>query len=279
MKRRCDKCKHQKKCKLEGNCGPGFYEPIKDKKRFKLKLKDHEKRIFLLERNDIKQMQERITSLENKKCNCEIIKVNNEKTAQAIVNATIQPELLYKENKIKKQTVVEWAESAGLEKEIKLDGNKEEISCSSLKPLNRNADILNKILDDSRIEIQKKNDFELPEYLKSYGDYQDYLYELCINAKDKFNNFLDVIHDKKIYATIKLQYIADQLNGDWKPDWNKRTPDKWYLGYDYKTEEFSYQFSIYYNSGHVYFKSEEIAKQAREIMGDDIYLYLLGKEK
>jgi hypothetical protein len=112
--------------------------------------------------------------------------------------------------------------------------------------------------------------FELPECYKSYDDY------FCsIDGEGMPEPLESQVFSKKTYATLKLQWIADQLNGDWIPDWSNSNQDKYFI---YSTSK--KELKIFHNSdlgdiGRIYFKSKKLAKQAIEIMGNDLE-YLIG---
>lgn len=87
-----------------------------------------------------------------------------------------------------------------------------------------------------------------------------------VSFKDT-NNCVSEKQAKKLLAINKLMNIAKSLNGDWQPDWDYRHEKKYYIFIEYE------QIRIYYvdavQSGDVYFKSEELAKQAIEILGEE----------
>lgn len=71
---------------------------------------------------------------------------------------------------------------------------------------------------------------------------------------------------EKLGAINKLLNVAKYLNGDWKPDWNKVEP-KWHLSIK---EGVITTFHLFYdNSSIVYFRTEELARQAVQILGEE----------
>lgn len=74
---------------------------------------------------------------------------------------------------------------------------------------------------------------------------------------------------EKLLAINKLMNVAKYLNGDWQPKWNKGLCN-YYICFDNfkNTIEVTYANTITFNV--VYFKSRELAKQAIEILGEDI---------
>jgi hypothetical protein len=73
---------------------------------------------------------------------------------------------------------------------------------------------------------------------------------------------------EQLLALNKLINVAKYLNGDWKPDWHSSKETKWCLFFDnckHKITTSTWQTSHY---GCVHFKSEELALQAIEILGE-----------
>lgn len=78
---------------------------------------------------------------------------------------------------------------------------------------------------------------------------------------------------KKLSALSKLQCVADYLNDDWQPDWDSGE-HKCFIA-----QQRNGVLRVYFtgeNCGSVYFKSEELAKQAIEICGEDLIRTALG---
>jgi hypothetical protein len=101
------------------------------------------------------------------------------------------------------------------------------------------------------------------------------IYDFSLSASDASNFCRNLKKYEPIIYWLKiLQLIADDLNGDWMPDWNKFKQLKFYITTDNKkTFKVSTTLS---NRGHVvYFKSEYLARKAIDIMGDNInYLFI-----
>ena len=76
-------------------------------------------------------------------------------------------------------------------------------------------------------------------------------------------------HYSKCDTFKKLLEVADYLNGDWKPDWNDKEQIKYFITYNYDYKTFEICNRHYMNSGIVYFSSEENAKKAIEIIGEE----------
>ena len=70
--------------------------------------------------------------------------------------------------------------------------------------------------------------------------------------------------------------VANYLNGDWKADWDNSSETKWCLFFDHSKKQIvasNWQSSHY---GCVHFKSEELAHQAIEILGEEEVKKALG---
>lgn len=81
------------------------------------------------------------------------------------------------------------------------------------------------------------------------------------------NNCTSEKQAQKLFAINKLMNVAKYLNGDWKPDWNNNKPFKYYLRICNK--EIGISYASIYISDIVYFKSEEFAQQAIDILGEE----------
>lgn len=81
---------------------------------------------------------------------------------------------------------------------------------------------------------------------------------------------------QQIRALNKLMNVAKYLNGDWEPDFTNTHFHKFYISYDSDKKKLTIQFKQYMNNGSVYFKSEELALQAIEILGEEEVKKALG---
>lgn len=81
---------------------------------------------------------------------------------------------------------------------------------------------------------------------------------------------------QKLLALNKLMNVAYYLNDGWEPDWNDGGQEKFYIYYNSAVKTLNVSANFYYNGGVVYFKSKEIAKQAIQILGEDIIKLALG---
>lgn len=85
------------------------------------------------------------------------------------------------------------------------------------------------------------------------------------NYKD-YDNCTSIAQAKRFTAFNKLQNIAKFLNDGWKPNFNGNQKN-WNIIKDDDT--FVVMFTTTSNKSCVYFKSEELAKEAIRIMGED----------
>lgn len=82
---------------------------------------------------------------------------------------------------------------------------------------------------------------------------------------------------EQLLALNKLMNVAKYLNGDWEPDWNNSSETKWCLFFDHSNDKkivpSNWQTSHY---GCVHFRSEKLALQAIEILGEEEVKKALG---
>ena len=74
---------------------------------------------------------------------------------------------------------------------------------------------------------------------------------------------------EQLLALNKLMNVAKYLNGDWEPDFLNIEERKWFICYGYEDSMLDIDFSAYYRNSVVYFKSEKLAQQAIEILGEE----------
>lgn len=84
--------------------------------------------------------------------------------------------------------------------------------------------------------------------------------------------------DKRLLL-IQFKNYRDKCNGDWKPDWDNRQEDKWYIYYKFKDSNFGVSntdvATAFTPLG--YFKKLEDALSALEMFKDDIQRLLVGE--
>lgn len=72
----------------------------------------------------------------------------------------------------------------------------------------------------------------------------------------------------KLLAINRMMNVAKYLNGDWSPNWGDNS-SKYFIAYYPRTDTFGIGCPNSQNINFVYFKSEELAKRAKEIIGED----------
>lgn len=73
---------------------------------------------------------------------------------------------------------------------------------------------------------------------------------------------------EKLIAINKLMNVAKYLNGDWKPNWEEADEKKYFIYICPIDCYTSVKSATIHMSDIVYFKSEELAKQAIKILGE-----------
>ena len=117
------------------------------------------------------------------------------------------------------------------------------------------------------MEIDRKNStFECIKFKPKELTYSDIIKHLSYHYSIFASNMK---HQLKCVTFRKLLEVADYLNGDWKPDWNDKAEAKYFILYNHKHKELRVWACNYINSGEVYFSSEENAKKAIEIIGEE----------
>lgn len=74
---------------------------------------------------------------------------------------------------------------------------------------------------------------------------------------------------EKLLAINMLMNVAKYLNDGWQPDWNKEDEGKYYIQIENISKNLGIDCTGLFNSNIVYFKSEELAEQAIEILGEE----------
>lgn len=123
-------------------------------------------------------------------------------------------------------------------------------------------------------------EFELPESLineiKERLNKNEKLNYTQIEAKVgvKFFNTSLIItsekHSKKLEAINKLMNVAKYLNGDWKHDMHFDVYADWKYTFEIVNHSKLVIANHLYIKSIVYFKTEELARQALEILGEDV---------
>ena len=117
------------------------------------------------------------------------------------------------------------------------------------------------------MEIDRENStFECIKFKPKEITYADIS---CMMVPYNYTVYTTARHQQKCVTFRKLLEVADYLNSDWKPDWNDKAEAKYFILYNHKHKELRVWACNYINSGEVYFSSEENAKKAIEIIGEE----------
>lgn len=101
----------------------------------------------------------------------------------------------------------------------------------------------------------------------AYWVYNNKIKEGVVNySYNDIDNYTSLAQAKRTLAFNKLQNIAKYLNDGWKPNFNGNQKN-WNIIKDDDT--FVIMFTTTANKACVYFKTEELAKEAIRIMGED----------
>lgn len=127
-----------------------------------------------------------------------------------------------------------------------IDRESSTLDCIKFKPIKK------KLTYDGIVKelFKKKETF----WINSYG-----------NIGSSKNGCTSQKQARKLLAINQLMNVAKYLNGDWKPNWGCGE-SKYYLKID-KGGTILVGSFIKNRCGDIYFKSEELAKQAVEILG------------
>lgn len=89
-----------------------------------------------------------------------------------------------------------------------------------------------------------------------------------INCYD-VNNCTSEKQAKKLLAINQLMNVAKYFNGDWQPNWRDYGEGKYYFRWDATINKLQVGETSVMYSDIVYFKSEKLAKQAIDILGEE----------
>lgn len=116
------------------------------------------------------------------------------------------------------------------------------------------------------MEIDKENStFECIKFKPKKLTYDNIIEKYCHSIVIR----VDSEHTQKMFTFRKLLEVAEYLNGNWKPDWNNHEQCKYVLCYNNSTKQFEVDFYSYININPIAFSSEENAKKAIEIIGEE----------
>ena len=129
-------------------------------------------------------------------------------------------------------------------------------------------------------EIDKENStFECIKFKpksRTYKDVTDKLFKgrkiypatFAVELGYLGDHCISISQSQKLHALNKLINVAKHLNGDWEPNFIEQTSvPKWYLIIDKENITIYCRYTI--NYGIPCFKSEELAEQAIEILGEE----------
>lgn len=145
-----------------------------------------------------------------------------------------------------------FAEDGKLMVRQKIEGDENPTDAGKGKPITYD-DILKKLYFEKTAYwlSDKNNILEGKQYYSTYED--------AINCTTR-------AQAKRMIAFNKLQNIAKFLNGDWKPNFD-RDDEKWNINKDGDT--FIEMYTRTLNKAGVYFKSQELTKEAIRLMGEE----------
>lgn len=83
---------------------------------------------------------------------------------------------------------------------------------------------------------------------------------------------------KKLLAINQLMNVAKYLNGDWKPDWNDDNEKKYTISLDRNNKKINITWNVLVNKCPVYFKTEELAQKAIDILGEETIKFALSTD-
>jgi len=174
---------------------------------------------------------------------------------------------------------------------VNIEKLKELLTCREiLKKLNEHTDAINKIGNKvfneyyheltSEESTQHRKAIESlyekninDDNLMSYKEYLDKYFKYEIKCESTSISLVDILTEKEIIRRY-LQYLADELNGDWKPDWkpdwNYKNMTKFFIYFDNNNNKFKIYSNYNDKKDVIYFKSKDIAKKVIDIASDQL---------
>lgn len=107
-------------------------------------------------------------------------------------------------------------------------------------------------------------------YTNLYGEIYSSPIGLADGKVGNPNNCTSEKQAQKLLAINQLMNVAKYLNGDWQPDWDNenKLEYKYYLYIDYPGNKIGIAYLASCCSDGIYFKSEKLAQQAIDILGE-----------
>lgn len=105
---------------------------------------------------------------------------------------------------------------------------------------------------------------------------REYPSEFVFNEGANEHYFLNCTSEKqgqKLLAISRLLNVAKYLNGDWKPDWEDCRQGKY--GIDITDGDITVTHTATYQTSIVYFRTQELAEQAIQILGEETIILAL----
>lgn len=120
-------------------------------------------------------------------------------------------------------------------------------------------DVAKSLFSKSAFYIQANANIENASYLSN-----------CVTNLTDVTNCTSKKQAEKLLAINILMNVAKYLNGDWQPSFENDFNSSYYISYVPYRDEIKVSSAAFVNTIEVYFKSEELAKKAIEILGEDI---------
>lgn len=114
-------------------------------------------------------------------------------------------------------------------------------------------------------------------YSDEYGDVISSKLDSETRSKD-LNNCASEKQAKKLLAINQLMNVAKYLNNGWRPDWNNENENKYTIIIDKNNKNIVTNWCTTANKCIVYFKTEELAQKAIDILGEETIKLVLSTD-
>ena len=137
---------------------------------------------------------------------------------------------------------------------------------------------IKEIKDNKIILVEKEKKLTYEDVAKSLFSKPSFYMDSCgnIESSESLTNYANDSNNctsrkqaQKLLAINKLMNVAKYLNGDWQPDWKDGDENKYYIENETLTNSLRINYTNLLNHYILYFKSEELAQQAIEILGEE----------